>query len=131
VIACVVFVLLGAVPSREMLRERHRLRNGFVAAVVLLVLVAIPLASRGYETAQSMIRSTTGAPIVRAWIGGRDLEVTSYTVAGDTVTLHLAGSDPPPSSAALAGNLAQAFGAPVELNVNYTAVSHERATAAP
>ncbi len=131
VIACVVFVLLGAVPSREMLRERHRLRNGFIAAVVLLVLVAIPLASHGYETAQAMIRSTTGAPIVRAWIGGRDLVVTSYSIAGDTVTLNLAGSDAPASTAALATNLALAFGAPVELNVNYTAVAHERATAAP
>jgi uncharacterized hydrophobic protein (TIGR00271 family) len=131
VVACVIFVLFGAAPSREMLRERHRLRNGFIVAVAALVIIAIPLALHGIDAAQATIRSTTGAPIVRDWIGHRDLTVTSWSIEGDAVTLNLAGSDTPPDAAPLAANLAQAFGTPVSLDVNYAAVSHERATGAP
>jgi uncharacterized hydrophobic protein (TIGR00271 family) len=131
VVACITFVVFGAAPSREMLRERHRLRNGFIAAIVSLGIISIPLAWHGVETAQSMIRSTTGAPLVLAWIGNRDLQVTSYSISGDSVTINLAGSDQPPDAAPLASSLAQAFGAPVDLEVTYVAVAREHATAAP
>jgi uncharacterized hydrophobic protein (TIGR00271 family) len=131
VVACIVFVLFGAAPSREMLRERHRLRNGFAAAILALVVIAIPLAWHGVETLQATIRSTTGAPIVVAWIGDADLRVTSWSIAGDTVTLNLAGSDPPPDAAPLAEDLAQAFGAPVDLEINYVAETRQRVTGTP
>ena len=39
--ACIVFVLSGAAPSREMLRERHQVRNGFIVAVVALGAIAV------------------------------------------------------------------------------------------
>ncbi len=131
VVACVIFVIFGSAPSREMLRERHRLRNGFIAAVVALVLIAIPLVQRGAEVYEATVRSTLGAPIVLDWIGDRDLQVTSYSIKGDSVTINLAGSDAPAPVAPLASQLAQAFGAAVDLEVNYTAVAREHATAAP
>jgi uncharacterized hydrophobic protein (TIGR00271 family) len=131
VVACIVFVIFGAAPSREMLRERTRLRNGFIAAVIALVVVAIPLAWHGVEQFRVVVHSTAGAPIVRDWIGGRDLEVTSWSIAGDTVTIALAGPDAPPDAAPLAASLAEAFGAPVELEVSHVALARERATAAP
>ncbi len=131
VVACIVFLLFGAAPSREMLRERHRLRYGFAAAAVALVIIAIPLAWRGVENLQATIRSTTGAPIVVAWIGDADLRVTSWSIAGDTVTLNLAGSDVPPDAAPLAEDLAQAFGAPVDLEISYTAETRQRVTGSP
>ena len=131
VVACIVFVICGAAPSREMLRERNRLRNGFIAAVIALIVVAIPLALNGADAIRTTIRATTGAPIVRDWIGGRDLEVASWSVVGDTVTLNLTGVDAPPDAAPLAASLAEAFGAPVNLEIVYTAVSRERASAAP
>ncbi len=131
VVACATFILFGAAPSREMLRERHRLRNGFAVAVVALVIIAIPLAARGVEAVQTTIRSTTGAPIVRDWIGDRDLDVTSWSIDGDTVTLNLSGPDAPGDTAVLASNLAEAFGAPVAVEVNYVAESRARATATP
>ncbi len=131
VVACIVFVFFGATPSREMLRERHRLRNGFIAAVIALIVVAIPLAMNGADAVRTTLRATAGAPLVRGWIGDRDLEVTSWTIEGTTVTLNLAGVDAPPDAAPLAAELADAFGASVELEIVFTAVTRERASAAP
>jgi len=131
VVACVVFVLAGAAPSREMLGARSRLRNGFIAAVIALIVVAIPLALNGADAIRTTLRATTGAPIVRDWIGDLDLEVSTWTVEGSTVTLNLTGVDAPPDAAPLAAELATAFGAPVELEITYVAMTRERATVAP
>jgi uncharacterized hydrophobic protein (TIGR00271 family) len=131
VAACIVFTLSGAVPSREMIRERNLVRNGFVAAIIALVIIAIPLALTGIETARSWIRATTGAPYVRAWIGDRDLAVREWTVAGDTVSLILAGPDAPGDAQALAADLAAAYGGPVTLDVEYVPTSRQQVEAVP
>lgn len=131
VAACVVFTLARAAPSREMLRERHRVRNGFIAAVVALVIISIPLAATGLQRAGDWIRATTGAPYVRAWIGDRDLQVRQWAVEGDTVTLLLAGPDAPADAGTLAADLATAFGRPVTVDVEYVPSVRDRAEAAP
>src|SRR6476646_446210 len=51
VAACVVFALAGATPDRTMLRERHRVRNGMVVAVIALAIIAIPLCVTGLDRA--------------------------------------------------------------------------------
>jgi uncharacterized hydrophobic protein (TIGR00271 family) len=131
VVACIVFVLSGATPSREMLRERHRLRNGFVIAILALAAVTVPLAWNAVEVVRGTVRSATGAPYVRAWIGERDLEVTGWSIEADTVVIRVSGTEPPAEAAPLAAELAKAFSAPVELEVYYTPVVHTRATGAP
>jgi uncharacterized hydrophobic protein (TIGR00271 family) len=131
VAACVVFTLSGAAPSREMILERHRVRNGFVAAVIALVIISIPLALTGVERASEWVRATTGAPYVRAWIGDRDLAVREWSITGDAVTLVLTGPDAPGDVDALAADLAAAFGGPVTLDVEYVASVRERSEAAP
>jgi uncharacterized hydrophobic protein (TIGR00271 family) len=131
VVACVVFILSGAAPSREMLRERQRLRNGFILAMLALVVVAIPLAWRGVSEARMVLLGRAGAPIVRDWLGDRDLEVTSWSVDGHRVAIELEGADAPASASSLAALLARRFGAPVELEIRYIAVARDRANAAP
>jgi uncharacterized hydrophobic protein (TIGR00271 family) len=131
VAACVVFVLSGAAPSRAMIRERHRVRNGFIAAVIALGIIAVPLAVTGIDRATEWIRATTGAPHVRAWIGDRELQVREWAVEGDRVTLVLAGPDAPAPAAELATRLAAAFGGPVDLDIEYVASTRERAQASP
>ncbi|HYN48479.1 MAG TPA: DUF389 domain-containing protein [Candidatus Nanopelagicales bacterium] len=131
VAACVVFTLTGAAPSREMLRERHRVRNGFVAAVIALVIIAIPLAVTGIQRATEWIRATTGAPYVREWVGDRDLHVREWSVEGNTVTLLLTGPDAPADPQVLAARLAAAYGGPVTLEVEYTPTTRQRVEAAP
>jgi uncharacterized hydrophobic protein (TIGR00271 family) len=131
VAACIVFTLSGAAPSREMIRERHRVRNGFIAAVVALVIIAIPLVVTGVDRANDWIRATTGAPYVRAWVGDRDLQVTEWSIEGNTVTLVLSGPDAPAPAAQLATSLATAYGGPVALQVRYVPTVDERAEATP
>jgi uncharacterized hydrophobic protein (TIGR00271 family) len=131
VVACVVFVLYGAAPSREMLRERNRLRNGFIAAMIALVIIAIPLGWRGVEHVRGTLRAGAGAPLVLAWLGDRDLAVTSWAVDGAMVRIELAGPDAPPPAAPLAASLADAFGEPVELEISYVEIARERATGTP
>ncbi len=131
VVACIVFALSGAVPGRERRAERHRLEVGFLTAVVALVALAIPLAWNTIPTIQGIERATEGAPIVRAWIGGRDLTVVDWKIDGSSVRLELAGTDPPPDPAALAANLSSAMGMPVTVEITYTPVTRAAASAAP
>jgi len=131
VVACIVFVLSGDAPSREMLRERRRLRNGFIVALVALGFISIPLVVQGIEDARATIWSTTGVPIVRDWIGDRDLEVLDWNITGNTVTIALTGSDAPAPAPPLAASLAQAIGQPIDLEVSYTPMVRERASASP
>jgi uncharacterized membrane protein len=58
VVACIVFILFGAAPSRDMLRDRVRLRNGFLVAILALVVVAIPLAWHAVDELQGVIRTS-------------------------------------------------------------------------
>jgi hypothetical protein len=64
-------------------------------------------------------------------VGDRDLEVTGWSLVGDKVVIRLTGTDTPPAVAPLAADLAKAFAAPVDLDVVYTPVVREHATAAP
>ena len=131
VVACVVFVASGAAPSREMLHERSRLRNGFIAAVIALVIVAIPLCWSSFESLQATIHATAGAPLVREWIGARDLEVASWSVAGSDVRIDLVGSEPPAPAGPLAASLATAFGSPVNLTLTYVPRQQQEVSAGP
>ena len=131
VAACVVFALSGAAPSRDQLRERSRVRYGFLLAVAALVAISVPLVAEGIVTAREWTRATGGAPIVREWLGDRDLAVTEWTVEGDTVTLLLSGPDAPGDAATLAGALARAYGSPVSLDVQYLRTSRDRAVGTP
>jgi hypothetical protein len=131
VVACIVFVLLGEVPSKETRATGHRSRNGFIAAVVLLVVVAMPLAWNSADAVHSLVWTRTGAPIIRDWIGARDLDLTDWTVEKGVVRIALVGPDAPPDPAPLANELAKALGAPVDLRITYTAVQRVGATATP
>jgi uncharacterized hydrophobic protein (TIGR00271 family) len=131
VAACVVFALAGVAPGREMLRERHRVRNGFMVAVVALVIISVPLAWHGFESARSWWRGTIGAPHVRAWVGDRSLEVRSWSIDGDAVRLHLVGPDPPADPRALATTLAAAFDGRVIVELEYIPTVREAAEATP
>jgi uncharacterized hydrophobic protein (TIGR00271 family) len=131
VVACVVFAILGAVPSREMRPAGHRLRNGFIAAVLLLVIVAMPLAWNSADVVSSLVQTRIGAPIVRDWIGARDLDLAGWTIEKGVVRISLVGPDAPPDAAPLATDLAKAYGTPVDVRITYTAVSRAQATATP
>ena len=131
VVACLVFVLSGAAPSREMLRERHRLRNGFILAVGALVVISIPLALNSVDVVRTMTRETVGAPLVRAWLGASDLKVIDWAVDGNHVKIRLQGTVTPPDGATLAMELAKVFASPVDLEIEYLPVIRDLDTGTP
>jgi len=131
VAACVVFALAGATPDRTMLRERHRVRNGMIVAVIALAIIAIPLFVTGLDRVFDSIHANEGAPVVRDWIGGRDLTVTSWSVDGSKVALTLSGPDTPGDPSALSKSLAVAFGRPVALDLRYVPSTHTETDATP
>jgi uncharacterized hydrophobic protein (TIGR00271 family) len=119
VVACVVFLLTGTRPIADGFDEGRRLRSGLVAAVVALSLVAVPLVWRSAENAAAAVAALSGAPVVEAWIGDRDLTVTAYDIQGDVVELVVAGSQLPEDVPALAAELASTWGHPVDLTLTY------------
>jgi uncharacterized hydrophobic protein (TIGR00271 family) len=131
VVACIVFVLAGAGPSRELVAERNRFRNGFIAAVIALVAISVPLALNGLDAVRTTVRSIAGAPLVREWLGDLDLEVTDWGLEGDVVTLTTTGTDAPPDPQPLADELATAFGSPVELRIDHVPLIRQRVVADP
>ena len=119
VVASVVFILAGATPSPDRVDERRRLRNGLIMATVALVLIAVPLAWRGYQNVSAQLTAMEGAPVVVSWIGERDLSVTDYSIDGEVIELVVAGSEIPSDVPALADSLATTLGHPVDLTVVY------------
>lgn len=127
VAASIVFIAFRATPTPTQLRERRRLRNGFILAMIALALITIPLVWRSAESVTETFRATEASQIVRGWIGDRDLDVTSYDIEGTTVRIDLAGPDEPAPAAELAADLAAAWETRVDLNVVWTPSRLDRA----
>lgn len=131
VVACIVFLLSGAHPSAAALRERRQLKVGFAVMVVVLVLLAIPLAWNSFTNVESTIYGTEGAPVVEAWIGNRDLQVVAWKIEGTSAEIDLRGVDAPPPVGPLAAQLAATIGKPVTVSITYTHIERAAASAAP
>ena len=131
VIACIVFVLSHANPSREEVRARRQLQAGFVVAVVALVALAVPLALNSKNEVENVIHEAQGAPVVRAWIGTRDLEVVGWTLDGASARIEVRGTATPPDVATLASNLAKTIGEPVTVEIVYTPIERVTGVGAP
>jgi hypothetical protein len=114
-----------------MLRERHRVRNGMIVATVALAVIAVPLVATGIDRSLNAIRADSGAPVVRSWIGSRDLNVSDWSVNGADVKLTLTGPDVPAPAEDLATSLASTFGIPVALDLRYVPSTHSVTDAAP
>lgn len=130
VVACVVFVLCGARPPHRP-GARRRLLVGFGIAAAGLVLISIPLVINASTKVRDIVWSNAGAPVVRDWIGDRELRVDDWTVDGDVVTLSLIGTDEPNDVDALARRLAAAIGQPIELHLDFVRQQHDVVPATP
>jgi len=130
VAATTVFIIAGAAP-RGTTQERRRLEAGFAIAIMALVLVTIPLALKSATVVTSTIDANLAAPLVRAWIGDRQLRVTSYEIDGSSISIGLIGSDAPPPAAPLADSLSKAIGRPIDLTVDYVPSVRLQVTGVP
>ena len=119
VVASIVFLLAGARPVADGVDRAGRMRSGLVVAVIALAVIAVPLVWRSYQNVTSTMTALSGAPVVRGWIGERDLEVTEYTIQGETIEMTVAGSEVPRDVPALAQELARTLGHAVDVTVVY------------
>lgn len=119
VVASIVFLLAGARPVAEGVDRAGRMRSGLVVAVIALAVIAVPLVWRSYQNVTSTMTALSGAPVVRGWIGERDLQVTGYTIAGETIEMTVTGSEVPRDVPALAQELARTLGHAVDVTVVY------------
>jgi uncharacterized hydrophobic protein (TIGR00271 family) len=131
VVACIVFVFAGARPSMGDRREGRRLGIGFTIAMIALLVMAVPLTWDAQARITQLFRETQGGPIVEAWIGPRNLEVTSYRIGDHSLTLVVTGPDQPAPASELATQLARAFGAAVEVDLQYLPTSRDVAVGHP
>jgi uncharacterized hydrophobic protein (TIGR00271 family) len=131
VAACVVFALSGAVPDMALVRERGRVRNGVIVAVLAMMIVALPLVITGAERALETIRARQAAPVVRGWIGDRDLTILAWSLEGDRVAIVVRGPSAPDDPAVLAQDLATTLGVPIEVDLEYIPSTRGEVKAAP
>jgi uncharacterized hydrophobic protein (TIGR00271 family) len=120
VIASLVFILAGSIPTVEDAGSRQRRRRGLIIAIVSLSLITVPLLWRSVGNVVSAISARNSNPVVVEWIGDRDLTVLDFQVSGESITLDIAGSVVPRDVPVLADSLADALGHPIDLKVEYT-----------
>lgn len=131
VAASIVFIIARAIPAPTQLRERRRLRNAFIASMLALALIAVPLVWNSVSVAQATLDANAAAPLVRAWISDRDLTVTEYAIDGDRFSMTLVGPDRPADAPDLAEALSTVLNKPVQLDVEWIPSARQRATGAP
>jgi len=119
VVACIVFVVLGALHTRT-LGSRRRLQLGVLVTTLAMLALAVPLGARTFGNLVQTAEASQVAPDVRAWLGDRQLKVLDYSVDEATVHLDLAGPDEPGAAEALAAAISATLGRPVEVTVEYS-----------
>jgi len=122
--ACVVFVITGVAPLREIETQAERTQGWFVGFVALGLVLMIPLAV-GTEQALLDASDTNEAnAAVEVWIAPAPaFEVVDVSVAGSSVTVEVRGPGEPPDPAALQAGLATSLDHPVSLTLRVIPVT--------
>ena len=117
--ALLVFVMTGVVPTIRLCLRSRKLSLIVVATVALMVMIGIPLTARSIAAAEeSAARNDVRAEVDR-WLGNAALEVDDLDVVGQTVTVALIGSEPPPLAFDLAFALTDEIGPDAEVVVRW------------
>jgi uncharacterized membrane protein len=95
--AMVVFALMGFIPENLFRTKGKQIRLGFIAALIAVVIVYIPLALNSRVlVSQAQGRAETSSAI-QEWLGeDTDTEVFGFDEDQNEITVNLAGQDEPP-----------------------------------
>lgn len=119
VVACLVFIVLGAMRMGT-LGSRRRLQLGVLVTTLALVILAVPLSARTVGNIIETAEAGQLAPDVRTWLGSRELKVLSYSIGDQTLRLEVAGPDAPGSADDLAQIVTASLGRPMVVEVEYS-----------
>lgn len=112
-------------------RRASQLRRAFVAIVLFLALIAIPLRANSNLLWQDATREDDTLAIVNDWLAGTDWEIYQVSVHGNNVNILLGGEgDLPPAQQAIQA-IEDRFDEDVTIDVRVLDVRKEELTATP
>ena len=90
-------------------------RNAFLAIVIGMLIVAIPLTITGRKITADALAERESEAVVQSWVAGTEFEVASVRVDGDVVDVVIVGQGQPPVFSDLVADLRAELQRPVQL----------------
>jgi uncharacterized hydrophobic protein (TIGR00271 family) len=113
-------------------RDTRRIRRrGFIAILVGLLLVLVPLTWAAAEQISRAEINSRATATTLAWLAGSSYRVDTVTVGGGTATVSIEGSGTLPPPQQLANELSAALGQPITLTLRAIPAQTLRSTTAP
>jgi hypothetical protein len=93
-------------------------RNAFIAIVLGVLIVAVPLAITGVRLAADTKTQLQSKEVVGAWIAGTGYKIRDLQAAGDQINIIIIGHGAPPAFTDLVANLNGKLQRPVMVNLD-------------
>ncbi len=95
-------------------------RNAYIAIAIATLIVAIPLAVTGARIATQTIEQQQTKALTNTWLSGTgfDLQDINIDLLSNKINISISGSGEPPSLSELAPQIENAFGQPVEIELD-------------
>ena len=93
-------------------------RNAFIAIVLGVLIVAVPLAMTGVRIATDTRAQLESTEVVGAWLARTDYKIRDIQATGDQVSVIIIGSGEPPAFADLVAGLTSKLHHPVKVNLD-------------
>jgi uncharacterized membrane protein len=113
-----VLMLLGLGRAANLEVKGTARRNAFIAIVLGVVIVTVPLAITGIRIATDTKTQLQSKEVVGAWIAGTGYKIRDIQAAGDQINVIIIGSGAPPAFADLVTGLSGKLQRPVKVNLD-------------
>ncbi len=116
-----VFVLTGFAESTNLRARARQILSTLAPFGALALVVLVPLVFTSEGILATATQQQAAQTVVTDWLGDdSELQVQQVTVAGDTVTVSVSGSQSLPPAEELQADLSDELDAPVEVVIRYT-----------
>jgi uncharacterized hydrophobic protein (TIGR00271 family) len=115
-----VLILLGLHAASTAALPGHRRRIAFAVVILAVVAVAVPLGATSLRVTQQSRDQIRAERTAQTWANGVGFHVRTVDVAGDEVSVTIAGPGEPPAVATLAAALDDALGRRVAVSLEST-----------
>jgi uncharacterized hydrophobic protein (TIGR00271 family) len=118
--AVAVFLLVGLAPVRKMIERRSEIRSVLGTVAIAALIIIVPLTFTGNGVLASSSRQASAQAAVEDWLGDDDsLRLARVETSGTEVDVLITGAGQIPPVEDLEDDIADAFGEPVTLTVEY------------
>jgi hypothetical protein len=113
-----VLMLLGLGRAATQEVKGTARRNAFIAVVLGVLIVAVPLAITGVRIAADTKAELQSKEVVGAWIAGTSYKIRDLQAAGDQISIIIIGRGDPPVFSDLVASLNGKLQRPVKVNLD-------------